>query len=269
MSGHIGTLGAMSRIGCVASLSSDSVRASSEVETIGGRRFATLAPRPFRSWRLSTGSATRPGEMAPLSMYARGEFGPGPFWWLDSWAKVTNVLDPRDTALPLAWGVSSTRGGPVVMPDGVTAPAHIIAPDNAWQSSQSLFGGGILCPVVPGEPVTISAYVSQVGTRIQGVFADAGGATVGGTASAAGDRPGWHRVSVTVDPPAGAARVTLSMSGGGAIALPAVTWSRKLLDFHVGQGARNVVVTGESFAATVAHQGSQFGSQSYEVMEVG
>lgn len=242
-------------------------RASSARTTLGGRKVVSLAARGHRTWSFS-GSAGKPLELAALQGFARGDFGAGPFWWVDPWAAQTNVLDPRDAAIEVPWG-STTLAGPVALPDGPVVARHVRTGASIASWATSPHGGFSRAPVVPGQVVTVSAWVDSAAQSLRYVFQDAAEAAVGSTSAVSGTRAGWHRVSASVTVPDGAASVVIGQSGMGGLAAPAVTWTSELREYGAGAGARNVVVTGYSESVRVARLGSMYADQSYQIMEVG
>lgn len=242
-------------------------RDSSTRTTLGGRKVVRLAARGHRTWSFS-GSGGKPLELAALQGFARGDFGPGPFWWVDPWAQQSNLLDPRDAAIEVPWG-NSTLGGPVVLPGGPVVARHVRTASASTLWSTSPFGDYSRAPVVPGRDVTLSAWVDASTQGLRYVFHDAAGAVVGGVGVVSGTASGWHRVSRTLPAPVGAASVVIGQSGTGGLAAPAVTWTSEVREYGTGAGARKVIVTGYSESVKVARRGAMYSDQSYQIVEVG
>lgn len=267
MTAFLGALGALIPVECPSSLAAAFDRPASTRTTLGGRRTARLAARGHRSWLVST-SAASPLELANLAGVARGDFGPGPFWWLDEWAQQSNLLDPRDAAIEVPWG-STTLAGPVALPDGPVVARHVRTGASIASWATSPFGGFSRAPVVPGQVVTVSAWVDSTAQALRYVFQDAAEAAMGSTSAVPGTRAGWHRVSASVTVPPGAASIVIGQSGMGGLAAPAVTWTDGLREYGPGAGARKVIVTGYSEDVVAAWKGAMYADQSYQIMEVG
>ena len=267
MTSFLGPLGQLVPVKCPSALASQFERPASTRTTLGGRRTARLAARGHRSWSVST-SAASPLELANLAAVARGDFGSGPFWWLDEWAQQSNLLDPRDAAIEVPWG-ASTLGGPVVLPGGPVVARHVRTGSALDNWSTSPFGDYSRAPVIPGRDVTVSAWLDSAAKGLRYVFQDAAGSAVGGIGVVSGTASGWHRVARTVPAPAGAASVVIGQAGTGGLAAPAVTWTSEVREYGPGAGARNVIVTSFSQDVRAAWKGAMYSDQSYQIMEVG
>lgn len=267
MTAYLGSLGRLVPVSCPSVLAHEFVRPATDRVTLGGRRTVRMAVRGHRSWSVST-SAASPLDLAGLAAVARGDFGPGPFWWVDEWAQQSNLLDPRDAALEAAWG-SATLAGPVVLPGGPVVARHVRTGVSMASWAVSPHGGYLRAPVVPGQMVTVSAWVDASSQSLRYVFQNAAEVAVGSTSAVSGVRAGWHRVSRTVTAPVGAASVVIGQSGLGGLAAPAVTWTSDLREYGAGAGARNVIVTGYSEDVRAAWKGAMYADQSYQIVEVG
>ena len=267
MTSFLGPLGRLVPVECPSTLTSQFERPASTRTTLGGRRTARIAARGHRSWAVSTGMAT-PLELANLAAVARGDFGPGPFWWVDPWAQQSNLLDPRDAAIEVPWG-NSTLGGPVTLPGGPVVARHARTGSALNNWSTSPFGDYSRAPVIPGRDVTVSAWLDSAAKGLRYVFQDAAGSAVDGIGVVSGTASGWHRVSRTVPAPDGAASVVLGQAGTGGLAAPAVTWTSEVREYGPGSGARNVIVTSFSQDVRAAWKGAMYSDQSYQIMEVG
>lgn len=265
---YIGPLGALLPVHSTPDgFSMSYSRESSTKITLGGRRVQRLAARGHRSWSVS-GRGGSPSDLAALASLARGDFGAGPFWWVDPWAQQSNLLDPRDAAIEVPWG-TSTLGGPVVLPGGPVVARHVRTGSALDNWSTSPFGDYSRAPVIPGRDVTVSAWLDSAAKGLRYVFQDVAGSAVGGVGVVSGTESGWHRVSRTVEAPAGAASVVIGQRGAGGLAAPAVTWTSEVREYGPGAGARNVTVNGFSESVLVAGRAGLYADHSYEVMEVG
>lgn len=267
MTAYLGGLGRLVPVSCPSSLAHEFVRPATDRVTLGGRRTVRMAVRGHRSWSVST-SAASPLELAGLAAVARGDFGPGPFWWLDEWAQQSNLLDPRDAAIEVPWG-ASTLGGPVALPGGPVVERHVRTGSALDNWSTSPFGDYSRAPVIPGRDVTVSAWLDSAAKGLRYWFQDVARATVGTVGVVSGTASGWHRVARTVSVPDGAASVVLGQAGTGGLAAPAVTWTSEVREYGPGAGARHVVVTGYGQDVLAAWKGAMYSDQSYQIMEVG
>lgn len=254
------------RVGCPSTLSQDYARPAEVEVTLGGRKVARISPRGHRSWAVSVGVATST-DVAVLAGFARGDFGIGPHWWVSADAAVTNVLDPVDTALAVPWG-GMTVGGPVAVPGGPVMPHHLLSASDAVHTSVSPLGGQVFAPVVEGVPVTVSAWMRGTGARLMGVFQDVNGVGLGELRTLQ-PTAAWGRMRATGIPPSGAVSIRFRFQGIGAMTGLAVTYTPTIAEYHIGQGARSVIVTGYSEDALIATARTRYSNQSYTIMEVG
>lgn len=242
-------------------------RAVTFKESAAGYRRAYLSARraPLREWKVTI-PATRPDEAALLHDLLM-QTDP-PYLWIDPWARVTNVLNPR------------TAGLENTVPTLASLGRQPLA-DGLWAATAgSRPGGGVVDippgPVVPDLPVTVSAYLGSAGSAtVAAVFLNSNAAQIGSPVVSAPvtGLALLNRASVTVPlPPAGAVAVAIRVTGATVIAHPAVTWTAELLEYGAGGGAAQVVVTGldESFdiaGTTLLEQ--RLASISFTVTEVG
>ncbi|HET7399000.1 MAG TPA: hypothetical protein VFJ94_10805, partial [Intrasporangium sp.] len=111
MTAWLGSLGAMVPVGPMARLAPDSSRARTFTPTVGGGMTSRQAVRSFRKWSAATSAARTPDQLANLAAFEVGGYGAGPWWLVDEWAQVTNVLCPWDSELMTPW-LSTVSGGP-------------------------------------------------------------------------------------------------------------------------------------------------------------
>lgn len=263
--GHPGALLPLPDIRGELSRSAD--RSVAYKESAAGYRRAYLSARraPLRQWKITI-PVTRPDEAALLHDLLM-ETDP-PYVWVDPWARVTNVLDPRTAGLENTVPVLA-RLGRQPLADGLWAATAGSKP-----------GGGVVnippCPVVRELPVTVSAYLGSVGDAyVAAVFLNSNAAPIGSpvVSEPVTGLALLNRASVTVAvPPVGAVAVSLQITGASVIAHPAVTWTAELLEYGGGGGAAQVVVTtlDESFGVMgVTGAEARLADISFTVIEVG
>lgn len=265
----IGTLGNLVEFKCPAQLRRAADIVTTVRTTLGGVDKAFVEPvGPARTWDVGL-SAASPDDLAVLGMLTAGVYGRGPFWFVDPWAERTNLLSPR-AAMPgygneFAYSTSTgTAGAASIPPLGPVPAVTAAAATYLW------FAYGT--PVVPGKPVTVSAYVRGSGAgELMAVFLDATGATIA-TQAATYTTPGnWQRKHVTAPAtPAGAVqvRIRITSSSGYAAALPAVTWMDRLTPYAPGQGAPRVILTGADLDVVRAADTQQLAAQGVTLREL-
>lgn len=267
MPSFLGPLGALVPIDVVSQLRQSAPRRLTYGTTIGGVRHVQVGARVHRSWDVSAPPGSVAEDLAALSAFVAGEFGDGPFWWVDAWSQVTNLLPPGPAVLERTWA-NTVYGGPQVLPDGSVVGRSLVATGSTAVVDAD--GAVLRLPCVPGRAVTASAWVSSTVQRVRVVARNAAGAVV---ASADGRTQidGWERAHATLPPPAGAHHVVLEFTGAGRIARPALTWSPRMLGYHGGQGADSVVIEGLDQTPTIAHPGpgGQMAAATFTLVEVG
>lgn len=250
-------------------------RSSTQQVTLGGRRLVQLGPSTRRTWGVSLwkGSTT---EMAARALaFAEGEHGRGPWWWVSDWASTTNVLTPDMSmmrSVPLS--ETTTTGGPMRLPDGDVAGSSLLV-----QQGQRIFpmGEDRSVPVIPGRPVTVSAWVEGgTDTYILVSLFDSSGA-IQRSIPRARLSSSWaetERLSVTVT--AGAnehlARFYVGNNSGPIrVARPAVTWTREVRDWGTGAGCAKAVITDVSVdpQRLISRPNTDHAGVSFKIVEVG
>lgn len=243
----------------------ETVRPASTQVTIGGRVLAQMGPRAHRSRAITLHPST-PSEVATLAGFVEGEHGPGPFWWVDPWAQVTNALPARASLLLDPWPGASA-GGSVVLDDGARAGRSLVV-SGAQAAYLSADGAVLRLPAVAGVPVCASAWLSGADVVLRLEAVSAAGVVVA-SVSATG-RAGWGRASVVLAPAAGVHHLRLAVSGTGRIARPSVTFTNQPTEWGVGLGAPAVVVTGLSQQAVpTAGLGTWYAGGGFQIVEVG
>lgn len=240
--------------------------------TLEGRVKAQALPRQSRRWSVGIGAAT-PAELAALLSFTNGEWGRGPFVWVSSDAPVTNLLTPEVSRCGPQAVFSSTvsRTGPMPLPEGGWSGASLTTSDptgTLWVAASKA-----PVPVLPGQPVTASAYVFGAAGKVRLHWYGADGAFLPGTvtSSGSGDAGEVRRLHATGIPPAGAVSCTLSTTRAVQITRPAVTWTDRMFDWHPGEGCQKAVVHGLSRRTLLALRNPAYGrysSASFTVTEV-
>lgn len=273
--GWIGNPGALQRSTFVESQQVSAERPSTMSVTIGGRRVAQVGPRAHRTWEISLHEKEKSSEVSIWQAFFDGEYGPGPFTFVSDMATTTNVISPRGAVLDLGAtqnGVSK-NGGPMLLPGGRTAGRSALI-DPGVLGFFPWVNGYEYVPVVPGVPVTVSAYVRGKGSRLrarlytnQQVLTRTSGSVTAANAAA-------ERLSVTVTPAEGEAYVLLLVDSndGSApvrVARPAVTYTSAPRPWAAGSGAASVIVSEASISPVRDYGSESLAGASYKVEEVG
>ena len=153
--------------------------------------------------------------------------------------------------------------------------------DGSWAGdSTRLVSGGYLDwnrnnpaaepPVIPGVPVTASAYVEGEGAYIMVQWYDASGGFSGEPlVSQQVEANVGTRVHVTGYPPEGAVQLRLSARNVTRATRPAVTWTSELTEWGYGMGAHKVVLSSFASSLVKAVPETVYSDTSFTVMEVG
>ena len=241
--------------------------------TLEGRVKAQARERSPRRWSVGIGTAT-PGEIASLLAFASGEWGPGPFVWVSADAPVTNLLTPEVARCgPQAlYSAAASLAGPMALGGGQWAGASMTTTDpvgTTW-----IAGPKAPIPVIPGQPVTVSAYVLGANARVRLHWYRADGTVEPAfvTSQGAGAGGEVRRLHVTATPPAGVVSCTISTTRAAQLTRPAATWTDQLFDWHPGEGCQMAVLHGLSRRTLLALRDPAYGrysSASFTVTEVG
>lgn len=267
---YLGSLGRMIGIKCPASQNVQAEERHSFSTTLEGRRKAQVRQAGRRTWSLQTSDATTPSEHSLLSQFANGAWGNGPFRFISADASVTNLLTPAAAdCMPgeyvLTSGLTMSEGVPMLTPDGWAARSFIKSTNNG------LYFGKDMLPVLPGVPVTVSAYVRGNGGAVNIVWYDSAGSSIsahygGVTAGTTNVIRSW----LTATPPSNAVSFRFQANGSVMQACrPAATWSDKLLPYGDGQGCVKAVVSAMSRDQVLAVPGSTYSNVSFTATEVG
>lgn len=251
-------------------------RSSAQQVTLGGRRLVQLGPSTRRTWDVSLWKGSTTDLVARAAAFFEGEHGRGPWWWVSDWASTTNVLPPAMSMMRMVpLSETTTVGGPMRLPGGDVAGSSPLL-----QPGQTLYPMGDMTrsvPVLPGRPVTVSAWVEGgEGTYIMVVLLDSSGAVQRSVSrqplSTAGAEP--ERLSMTVSAGVNEHQVLFlvrNQSGPIRVTRPALTWTRGLRDWGVGAGCAQAVVTDLSVSPErlTSRPDTDHAELSFKIVEVG
>lgn len=271
MSVYIGGLGRLVELPYVTSASVTPADRYTFEETLEGRVKSQARTAIRRTWALSASRYLAQAQ-GTLMSFINGEWGYGPFVWVSSDAPVTNLLTPEVSSCgpAAAYTASAQVGGPMPLGDGRVAGRSVMNSDLLNNS----FLGGVQVPVLPGRPVTASAWVLGEGAQVFLHWRDAAGGVTGATiASTITGRAGQPaRIHLTGTPPASAASCLMSTRGAMQATRPAITWTDQLFDWADGQGCPSAVVHGVAKDIQSAHRdpnGFRAADMSFTITEVG
>lgn len=266
MTCYMGNLGRLVPISATASLSSGFSRASTEQTTLGGRRFVRTAPRGLREWSVQTPPGTPADRLAAPSLFIQGEWGDGPFWWLSDWAVGVNALTPGGSVLKYADRSAATVGGPVQAADGTWFPGSVVSGAGGVAGVARGYARNYVA-VPRGVTYTASLYVSA-GQQVRVYEYDSSlGTALAARLSPAATGAGLSRVSVTAFATASTDALRLDVLGAGTCAGAAISLTRDLAPWGVGDGCAEAVFQDLSSDVTAPWMG--YASQGYRVLEVG
>ena len=270
---YLGTHGRMVGIACPAEQRLGTAERFSFQTTLEGRVKAQVRPVGRRVWDLRLPRTSTPSEVAALAAFANGDWGPGPFWFVSADAPVVNLLSHAATQGPFSGYVD---GGPVQLDSGQWAPFSSRRPD--FSAGGIAFSGSTTDPpVIPGVPVTGSAWVFGASGSVMLQFIDAAGVIVHTVQTPSAQRvPSGSvhpvRVHVTGVAPDNAVRVRLTARDALYALNPAVTWTDQPYEFGDGQGCPKAVVLGGQrnlVQALDASANGRYADYSFTVQEVG
>lgn len=263
MTSYIGPVGSLIPVKCPSSLGVSGGRDVSFTRTLG-RQKAFMGKVASRTWDAALSDATTPGQLAGLRWLA--DYGTAPFVWFGPDAVMRNMLDPAVGGL--VGGTHSGLEGPMVEvePDVWVKSAV----PNGVSSVALPYRSGSLdpVPVMPGRPVTVSAWLRGSVSRIDIAWRNLAGAIVSSSAGTATARPSLQRASRTLTPPVGAVQMTITYFGD-QVAGPAVSMTDRLNSYSPGKGCKRVVVHGLSEALVMATADVAYSSASFTITEVG
>lgn len=253
---YLGTPGRMVKLKCPVSQRLTADEGYRFVTTLEGRRKAQVVPGQRRVWDVSTGQLTTPGQVATLQEFANGSWGKGPFWFIPADAAQVNLISPQDIADPIR-SSQGAPGGPMPLQGGGMAATSKLGGEgfiswrNHWVESDP--------PVLPGVPVTGSAWVTGRESYVMLQFAAMDGSLISSVSSpVVSSSSVGVRVSVTAMPPDGAGMVRFSARDADRAARPAVTWTNEVTEWGEGLGCPKAVVDQVSRDVVRAVPGQQF-----------
>lgn len=225
MSAWIGPLGNLIEFKCPSAVESQSDDPHVYFRPLGGAVAVTRLGDPTRPrvWN-ATVSAARPDDVAALDALGSGEWGPGPFVFIPPAAETLNLLGKRDAlamGAPPAGYVNETHGTAIRTTEGVAGTGYGATTDTPVTSRIGV------APVIPGLPVTGKAWVQALTGKTATLrlrFYTTGHTEVGTPPSATTTDPAGVFLHTTMAAPAGAAYVSLEVSGA-VITRPSVTWT--------------------------------------------
>lgn len=264
---YLGRLGALFEVKCGSSQDHSFTEALSFEPTLEGRVKAQVMLEQSRQWRVGYG-LVKPRQAADLLALHAGEYGIGPFVWVHDDALVNNLLTPAASTCD-----PSQITGPTISAAGPFAGAgrSFVNSDPA----QKMYFGDTPTPVIPGLPVTASAQLLGVGAGIHLRWYTAAGELLATAKSAPSGTAGAPmRLSVTATAPASAAYCLIYGDNASQGARPAITWTKTLMDWSVGDGCPQAVVNGldRSILLSLNNDNPDFGRYSaagFTVTEVG
>lgn len=242
-------------------------------ETLSGRVLAQLSPRRTspRQWSIG-GPAELVKDVAVLGEILAG-LRP-PYVWVEPWAQVTNLLTPRSSLWQDAADAQSSvsLAGRYPLEGGGYAASTVVQSNTA----QSIIGGA--APVVPGLPVTVSAWVAGTDARVNAQWIDSNGASISVHAgSTVTGTDVLRRSTLTFTPgeiPSNAVAVRPFTYYTSVAARAQVTWTTGPVDWAIGGGVAQVLVTDDNTAPTWAVPDPAFvngrrADVSFTVTEIG
>lgn len=268
MSACIGQLGRMVQLPYVTSQSVEAEDRFTFQTTLEGRSKAQVRPIGRRSWSLSV-SRYLAQDQGTLMSFANGEWGPGPFVFVSADAPVTNMLSPDAASCdPTLALYTEIPGGPLLTADGWAGRSYVNTNPNI-----ELWFGSAFTPVLPGAPVTASAYLLGAGAKVKLYFYDGAGVGISSHVSTVASTAGAvTRSWISMTAPAGAASCRLLAVSAAAGTRPAITWTNALFPWADGQGCPKAVIHGASRDVQAAHRdprGLRASNISFTVTEVG
>lgn len=266
MTVYLGALGRMVELYTTPSATVVAEERYSFTTTLEGRRKAQVRPVGRRTWTWSAGFADASEQGAVMS-FANGEWGNGPFVFVPADAPLTNLLSPEQASCdPSEINTSGvTAAGPLLTADGWAGRSYF----NPSPAVNLAFGGG-QSPVLPGRPLTASAYLVGAGSKVGVSFWDSAGLFISSSLSTASGVAGAvTRLWATATPPANAVGARVFATNASQGARPALTWTDKLVSWADGQGCTKAVVHAASRALEHSGHNGTFSNISFTVTEVG
>lgn len=270
---YLGTPGRMVAIKCPTTQRVNHADRYSFATTLGGKVKAQAGPVGRRTWDVSLGQLSTPSDVGALMDFAKGAWGSGPFWFVTADAPVVNLLTPQ-VAQCDPGSITVSSGTELLGTPPMDLGADGVAAQSVWKTATTTgtatFGGPV--PVLPGQPVTGSAWVIGTGT-LRLVFLGPSGTQLATIDSEAAAWSTPQRLAVTTTAPGTATAVQLVAAGPLThAARPAVTWTNQPYEWGDGQGCPKAVVHNASRDVVKAWDDPRTGRWSeisFTVQEVG
>lgn len=253
MTSWIGQPGAMIRLSCPTSITRTGGYAYLTADTVdGGRRAQRVST--LREWAIDISTAA-PQEHAVIEQISAGATDAASAVWVAPDAPGANLLTPADAILRIAprteYGWAT--GGGRTLPDG-TWVGGVLAASSGAATGPALMGSTI-APVVPGVPVTGSAWVANADSYVRLSLRDVTNTEVVAARSNGAAGTGVQRLGVTIPAsaiPSSVVGAWLTVEGGARFAAgPAVTWTDKVYPWAAGRGCAAAVVSASGEFETV------------------
>lgn len=163
MGALLGPKGGLIEVGCSSTLDVEAEPRHEFEVTLGGRRLAYVAPVSRRSWSVTVGTAT-PDEASNLGQILSESFAQqvsrGPFWWLDEWAQVSNMLTPAQSMCEAGVWSSGNQSGPAAWGADFDGFRPLATMSHTAPAASTLLspvpGVSVVAPA--GRPFTVSVY---------------------------------------------------------------------------------------------------------------
>lgn len=269
----LGTLPGMMPFSCPSSGVDTEDRRVTVVDT-GAGAYAMQSPhRGRRAWRLETSVAT-PDEQAALRQLLR--YSSDPLVFVSEAASGINGLTPAQSACdPSVLPTGVSRGGSELVQDGRGGTFRV-----AWTAGTTLSTEWVLdgppCPVIPGEPLTISAGLRRSAflgdpVRLGVEWVSASGITLGRDMAdvlVSSTQP-LVRAHRTLTAPLTARSARMVFRRATQVAAPALTLTSSLAAYGEGDGAPEVVAMSSAVTHGMITPGQTFGAYDLVLEEVG
>lgn len=266
----LGSPGRMVELKCPTALRDQVSERYAFQTTLEGKVKAQVVPLQRRTWDVSLGRLASPDEVGTLLEFANGGWGRGPWWFVSTNAAVVNIM-PAHELSGLRETSTNIPGGPMRLAGGGWAAnslALVSGSQIRWRHTAESDP-----PVVPGVPVTGSAWLlgNDADVGLQWLDASGGVITTHVSAPVSASLEGV-RASVTRMPPEGAVRVRLIARNAVRAARPAITYTNEVFPWGEGQGCQKAVVHAVNRDVTKAWDNPRTGrwsDLSFTVQEVG
>lgn len=245
MSSWLGQPGAMIPMSCPATMTRTGGASYLTVDTVDGGRRAQKVTR-LRQWALDMALAT-PHDNAVIEQISAGATDAAAAVWVAPDAPFANLLTPADSILAITprdqygWATSGGR----TLPDGTWVGGVLVAASGAATGPALM--GATITPVVPGVPVTGSAWVANPDSYVRISLRDAAGTEVIGARSNGAVGNDVQRLAVTIPAtsiPATVVGAWLTVEGAARFAAgPAITWTETVYPWTAGRGCPAAVVS--------------------------